>query len=288
MKSVSKSDILYLDLAPKTCLELEEQALGKVAALYKSTRIIKDEVFKILADNSILLQYPIEDDEICGFVCCKKERIFSYVNSYIPYEKQVFAAAHELYHIWFDKDILTTGELLSSDVIDLALDKGLSEREARANRFAAILLVPEQVLKNELAYMGIESGDKIELGYIIKLMDQFKVPYKTMVRRLYEIAFIDYEMCLNLIQIPDRDESTGIRALQKRMQLGEDLNNRTKEIRFSGLIHNAILAYENGKSTEEKLIYLLSLVRMKPEEFGIKLENNRPTEEELLELLENE
>ncbi len=140
MKAVSKSDVLYLDWLLKYACELEEQALGKMAALYKSTRIIKDEVFKILADNSALLQYPIEDDEICGFVCCKKERIFSYINSYIPYEKQVFAAAHELYHLWFDKDILTTGELLSSDVIDLALDKGLSEREAWANRFAAILL----------------------------------------------------------------------------------------------------------------------------------------------------
>ncbi len=52
-------------------------------------------------------------------------------------------------------------------------------------------------MRNELAYMGIESGDAIELGSIVKLMAQFKVPYKTMVRRLYEIAFIDYERCLN-------------------------------------------------------------------------------------------
>ncbi len=70
--------------------------------------------------------------------------------------------------------------------------------------------------------------------------------------------------------------------------MGEDLNKRTKDIRFGGLINNAILAYENGKSTEEKLIYLLSLVRKKPEDFGINLQSKRPSEEELLKLLENE
>ncbi len=41
--------------------------------------------------NCRVIYYPIADDEICGFV---------YINSYLPLEKQVFAAAHELYHIW--------------------------------------------------------------------------------------------------------------------------------------------------------------------------------------------
>lgn len=288
MKSASKTKILYLDLAPEVCQELEEQALGKMAAIHKGTIVLKDEVFKILADNSILLQYPIEDDEICGFVCLKKGRLFSYVNSYIPYEKQVFAAAHELYHIWFDKEFLATGELLRSDVIDLALEKGLNDREARANRFAAILLVPEEVLISELAYMQLKRGDAVELGHIVKLMDQFKVPYKTMVRRLYEISYLDSETCGKLLEVPDRDEKTGVRALQRRMQLGDELNRRTKMVRFNGLVDHSISAYEEGKISEDKLKYLLSLMRKSPEEFGIKLESMRPTEEELLALLENE
>ena len=91
---------------PLVLKELEDKSRGKLAELNKSGRVIGEEIFKILDQTALLIQYPIDDDELCGFVCKKDNRIFAFVNSAIPLEKQMFAAAHELYHIWYDEAAL--------------------------------------------------------------------------------------------------------------------------------------------------------------------------------------
>jgi len=114
------------------------------------------------------------------------------------------------------------------------------------------------------------------------------MPYKTIIRRLYEIRYIDQEQCLQLLQIPDRDEKSPIRMMQKRLQIGEEQNSRTNVIKFNGLIDKAITAYDNQLISADKLKYLLSIVRKQPLDFDIKIESSRLNENELLELLEND
>ncbi|MDD2620383.1 MAG: hypothetical protein PHC92_06915 [Syntrophomonadaceae bacterium] len=104
----------------------------------------REDVFNILADVSIFMQYPTEDDEICGFVCCKEGRTFSFINSYI-------------------------------------------------------------------------------------------------IRRLYEIRYINQAQCLQLLQIPDKGERSPIRMLKKRLQIGEEQNSRTNVIKFNGLLIKQLL-----------------------------------------------
>jgi Zn-dependent peptidase ImmA (M78 family) len=278
----------FFDLSSEISKELEEQAISKLALSGKTSRIVKEEVFHILMSNSIFLQFPFQDDELCAFVCRKGNRIFSFVNSNIPYEKQIFAAAHELYHIWYDEDVLAQGELLSEEVLDTQLEQGsIDEREAKANRFAAIFLVPKDVLRKELDTLGVKPSELSEV-HVVKLMDLFGVPYKTMVRRLHEIDFIELDKCVKFLQITDRDETNGIRLLQKRFQLGEELQKRTRTIRFDGLVDQAITAYEQGKIEQQKMQYLLSLAHKKPADFGIPLLYNFPDEEEIRLLLEND
>jgi len=288
MINESQIDVQYLDLSSEICRDLEIKVREKLASLCKGAGFLKEDVFNILADVSIFMQYPIEDDEICGFVCCKEGRAFSFINSYIPYEKQLFAAAHELYHIWYDEDVLKNGELLESDVLDPASGVGLEEREIKANRFAALLMVPKDVLINELDYRKVSAGDQVSLENIVKLMSKFGMPYKTIIRRLYEIRHIDQEQCLQLLQIPDRGEKSPIRMLQKRLQIGEEQNSRTNVIKFNGLVDKAITAYDNQLISVDKLKYLLSIVRKQPLDFDIKIESSRLNEKELLELLEND
>jgi len=289
MKPIVHTTIEYLDLSSAVCQELEDKARAKLASIYKNSRIIKDEVFNILADVSVFMQYPIQDDEICAFICRKHNRVFSFVNSYLPYEKQIFAAAHELYHIWFDQEILSDGELLQSEVIDRALESGpMSEREARANRFAAIFLVPKDVLRAELDYLSVSSGAEPTLAHAVRLMDTFGVPYKTMVRRLYETGYLGSERCMLWLQMPDRGEKSPILQLQKRLQIGEELNQRNRVIRFDGLVDNALSAYEQGSISGERLKYLLSLARKDPQDFDINMNTILPTEEELMRIMENE
>jgi Zn-dependent peptidase ImmA (M78 family) len=288
MRSESQISVQYLDLSPEICRDLEIKVREKHASLCKQSGFLKEDVFNILANVSIFMQYPVEDDEICGFVCHKKGRTFSFINSAIPYEKQLFAAAHELYHIWYDYESLDQGELLESNTLDPAADNHLDEREIMANRFAALFMVPKDLMVNELDSRGVNPGDEISIFQIVKLMSRFGMPYKTIVRRLYEIRYIEAGRCLELLATPDRTETSPVRMQQKRMQIGEEQNNPTGIIKFNGLVDKAITAYDKGLISPDKLKYLLSIVRKQPADFGVDLESSRLSEKELLELLEND
>lgn len=179
----------------------------------KNNRIIKDDIFNILEMNCKTLYYPIEDDDICGFVYKFKEYNFCYINSYIPFEKQIFAAAHELYHILYSD--IGNGEIVNSEVLDEKVPISMiSKEDLKANRFAAEFLVPEEVFRNELNIRNINK-DSIELREIIELMDAFLVPYKTLVRRLYEIGYMTIEKCNIFLLEEDRKEDTGVILWQK-------------------------------------------------------------------------
>lgn len=143
----------------------------------------------------------LEDNELCAFVCKKKGRVFVYINTFIPREKQVFAAAHELYHIWYDQDKLNQTEILNDQVLENDTD---DVNELKANLFAALLLVPTEVLYNELISRGIQK-DSLKIEDIVRLMVLFYVPLKTIVRPLFEIQFIDDKKMRELLTVPDRD-----------------------------------------------------------------------------------
>lgn len=267
---------------PKVLKELETQSRGKLAELNKLGRVIGEEIFKILEQAALLILYPINDDELCGFVCKKDDRIFAFVNSAIPLEKQIFAAAHELYHIWYDESALVTGEMVKSDTLEIDLN-GI---ETKANRFAAMFLVQKQLIIEELSNLSIDKSEQLDVSHIVRLMDVFGVPYKTIVRRLFEIAFIDRRQCEELLGIPDRDETAGVRLIQKRLQIGERWQQRTRTIRFASLINYALSAYEKGSITFERLRYLLAMARKTPQEFGIAIEPTGPDEAELQRILD--
>lgn len=267
---------------PKVLKELETQSRGKLAELNKLGRVIGEEVFKILEQAALLILYPIDDDELCGFVCKKDDRIFAFVNSAIPLEKQIFAAAHELYHIWYDESALVAGEMVKSDTLEIDLN-GI---ETKANRFAAMFLVQKQLIIEELSNLSIDKAEQLDVSHIVRLMDVFGVPYKTIVRRLFEIVFIDRKQCEELLGIPDRDETAGVRLMQKRLQIGERWQKRTRTIRFANLVHDALSAYEKESITLERLRYLLAMARKTPQGFGIVIEPTGPDEAELQRILD--
>jgi len=199
------------------------------------------------------------------FCLQEKNRIFVYINTFIPKEKQVFAAAHELYHIWYNQDKLSQAELLNDRVLENDTE---DINELKANLFAALLLVPTDVLYNELKSRGIQK-DSIKIEDIVRLMVLFYVPYKTIVRRLYEIDFIDESRMRQFLTVPDRDPQDGIMLFRKRLQLNDSTQDRTNEIFFEKLVENAILAYEQEKISERKLRNILTLVNESPEALKI-------------------
>ena len=67
---------------------------------------------------------------------------------------------------------------------------------------------------------------------IVKLMAIFFVPYKTIVRRLYEIQYITEKQMTRLLDIPDRDPNRGVLLQRKILQMNDTSQNRTGEMAF--------------------------------------------------------
>jgi Zn-dependent peptidase ImmA (M78 family) len=272
---LSKADIKFI----------ETEANKRLGEYLKTNQIIREEIFNILEKNCTVLYYPIKDEEICAFAVKHGEKYFTIINTYIPLEKQIFAVAHELYHLWYTKG---PWEILSSLIIDGQLTDGLSPEEIRANRFAAELLVPRQLILSELGLREIKRNG-LELKDIVELMDVFLMPYKTIVRRLHEIEYISEEQCNRFLLIPDRIENDGVMLWQKRLGLCQRNNERTNQTKFGNLIDISLELYEQQQITYDKLTHLLQLAGQKPDEYNIhEPAVILPSEEEIIKFMEEE
>ncbi len=270
-------------MSPSEVKDIENKVRSKLGEKLKTNRVLREEVLNFIEQEATLLKYPIEDDELCAFVCKKKERLFVYINTNIPKEKQVFAAAHELYHIWYDTDRLNESELLRDSILENKTD---DIREQKANLFAAILLVPTEVLKNELDSRNIQKNT-LKLEDIVRLMSLFYAPYKTIIRRLFEIGFLSETELERFLEIPDRDPHNGVLLMRKRLQLSDSTQDRTREVFFEGLVDNAIVAFEKKRISEKKLRYLLSLVNNSPENLQLFQGSDIIDEDDLKDLMDD-
>lgn len=149
------------------------------------------------------LRFPIRDPELCACTFIRSGRIFVMMNSGIPMSKQIFAAAHELYHIrcFLEEDnpeLIKRGSILKAATIDAGATE---EEEMEANAFAGILLVPVDALEQQIRIYQINK-EAIEMYDILTLMDIFAVPYKAMVLRLLEEKIISDDQARKMTAVP--------------------------------------------------------------------------------------
>ena len=74
---------------------------------YIGETIVRDSIFEIIQNyvkskkcEIKLLKFPINDSELWAFTCLKDGIIFVTINTALAFNNQIFAAAHELYHIY--------------------------------------------------------------------------------------------------------------------------------------------------------------------------------------------
>lgn len=259
--------------------EIRQQARQKLCELNKLNDIIGVQVFALLGLHAHVLYYPLDNDGPWGFTCLGDGKPFIAINTAIAGEKQVFAAAHELYHIWFDNKT----DFIPSSVLGEIDEQGITFdiAELKANRFAAEFLVEEGLLRQEMHIYSIIPGKVIEKD-ILMLANLFSVPYETMVKRLFELDAIplkDQDMFLS-------QTSESINNLRRRYSFPMPVaDNR---IALDALAELAVKQYEKKKITFEKLTYLLSMCGLEPEAVGIPkpLEHVRPSDDELDSIME--
>lgn len=188
--------------------EIEDIA-KTVSLLYSGDPIVRDGIFTVVRNyarkNDIPIQilcYPYHDDELWAFTFLKKGTIFICVNSELSLSKQLFATAHELYHIYCfgedtDQNTIRTGSLLKEETVDTGTG---DQEELEANAFAGLMLMPTKTLRDQIEMLGINETH-ISLDDILALMDAFAVPYKACVLRLYECGAISSHKAKELYSI---------------------------------------------------------------------------------------
>jgi Zn-dependent peptidase ImmA (M78 family) len=241
--------------------EVKNLAKEKLGLCRKGNDIIGIQIFSLIGLYARVIYYPLGQDAPWGFTRISGskndvnlEKPFVAINSSIPVDCQVFAAAHELYHIWYEQN----PDILPADLLN-EHNQDISEK--RANRFAAEFLVDEQLLKQEISLYDIR---KFTIKPILQLAELFTVPYRTMAKRLKEIDVITDSELDNLLA--ETEES--VETYKKIYSISSPKpDNR---VVMDNLVELAVTAYDSGYITYEKLEYLLEMSTLKPEDLGIK------------------
>ncbi len=254
--------------------QVKKQAREKLGACRKTNEVIGTQIFMILGLYARVIYYPLGVDAPWGFTRIsgskndsKLEKPFVVINSSIPTSNQIFAAAHELYHIWYESN----PDYVSGHILD---DGKKEKNEMKANRFAAEFLVDEMMLRQELQIYG---ESEITIKQVLQMANLFKVPYKAMVRRMRETNLITENEKRKFLE--ESDETIGH---YRRMYayFTADMNN---EIVVDNLAELSTKAYKKVLITFEKYEYLLGICGLNPSDLGINKRKEKafPMEEEL-------
>ena len=259
--------------------EIKRFAREKLGYCRKSNDIIGTQIFSILSLHARVIYYPLGKDAPWGFTRISGssddallEKPFVAINTSIPVDCQVFAAAHELYHIWYEKN----PDILPANLLDVQNQK---KSEKRANRFAAEFLVDEQLLKQEIELYRIS---RFTIKSILQLAALFSVPYQTMVKRLFEISLISNVETEQFLS----ETEAAIERYKRRYSF--NAANSDERVTMDNLVELAVSAYEKELISYEKLEYLLEMSKLTPEDLGIVKNSSYsfPSDDELDRIME--
>lgn len=266
--------------------DVQRQVRAKLGECRKTQDVIGTQIFSILSLYTRVFYYPLGKLGPWGITYMlgmdrdvPAEKPFVAINTSIPIDEQVFAAAHELYHIWYDEKV----EAIPASILGETDEHGtqLDVSELKANRFAAEFLVDEELLRQEMRIYSI-TPYKISVKDILQLAVLFTVPYKTMVKRLHEIEAINQD---EREQYLSKTESS-IKQLLKRYSFTiPETDNR---IAVDNLVELAVAIYEKKRISYEKLQYLLSISNLEPSDVGITEPQGfiPPSDDELDDIME--
>lgn len=222
MNTILNNSLYHID---KTRFSL----IGDMAKAFNATcngnNIVQDDIFNIIRNYGCkhgqqieILRMPIDDKDFCACTFVRKGKIFIVSNSHLALSKQIFAAAHELYHIikylnGEDEDFPLHGSILKTEVIDEA---EVESEDRDANAFAGLFLAPSNALREQIEIYSISISNPT-VRDTVRLMDIFAIPFKATVLRLYEDGLINEKTAEELLSkdnrvIEDEINSTGIAA----------------------------------------------------------------------------
>ena len=157
---------------------------------------IGDKIFSLLENTykSYMMLYPLKTKKVAGFTRKQGENIQIFINTSFNTSFQIFAGAHELYHLIDLKEKYEDGFIVCNnyDISENIDDKFRNLVELKANYFSAAFLLPASVIRNRFktfneSKLYFEENMIIE---IIKLQYEYEVPFKTVLKRLKELKLV--------------------------------------------------------------------------------------------------
>jgi len=136
---------------------------------------------------------PIEND-VSGMVFKHKGRYIIGINSTHPETRRRFTIAHEMGHIVLHQlDQVHVDKQFPVKLRDDISSQAIDPHEIEANAFAAALLMPEALLKRDLAAMLAESEEEMDCendADIEELAQRYQVSVQAMSFRLTNLGFV--------------------------------------------------------------------------------------------------
>ena len=219
--------------------------VGEFNTSYNGNNIIQDDIFNIVRNYAKrngkhieLFRLPVYDEDFCAFTCVREGKIFTVINSYLPICKQIFAAGHELYHIWryvsdSDDSLPLSGSFLTADNMD---EETAKNEDNEANAFSALLLAPKSAITEQIEIYDLGQKE-FDLDDVIRLMDVFAIPFKAMVLRLYEEKIIDAKRADYLLE---KGSVENQKHSMRRQNTALRWQKRTEDIADIGTLHSLI------------------------------------------------
>lgn len=280
-------------LTEEQVVEIKKLAdnMRKEFGIFGDVPIAKD-IFMLLEKKGIILcQYPFQTEEkshmdanITWFETEYGAITFIGLNTSLYFDEQIFALAHELYHF-----ITKTGKAYEAEEEE---EDKLTEK--KADRFAAELLLPDDILRSRVVSQFKSSDLSLVtelqlLRFIARLQGEWWLPYRSIVFRIWEEGYIGQDMFDVLFRIDARDPGSKYGRIFSNM--AQDcyriLNEKTRCIEISSHIMEIFIQnYEDGNITDDDFVELLRLFGKSPEDFGFEICVNAEDVEELQELFE--
>ena len=220
------------------------------------------DIFDILSESSFLIRKPLDLDEFSGFITYFEDHFIVYLNSNFTLGHERYTAAHELYHIIYNEDILKREKVF--------IDKEkYKEEEEKADVFAAEFLMPEDYVKEVFYKIVNVDKDKVEPKHVVRMHNYFKVSYKAMLKRLVQLNLCSSKKYFDLIDIASLENKEKLQALTREEGYSLDLivPSRVTYIPKEYLIY-VKSNYENGKITYDELKETLAYIDLKPQDLG--------------------
>lgn len=215
-----------------------------------------NDIFAIIEGLGILLfKKPFNSNNLSGLFMKNSKNYIVVINSSKTLGHQVYSAAHELSHYFFDKEF--NGSICS-------ISKGENEREILANKFAEHFLMPDESVA-QIVNRKIEEKGSIDEFDILYLQNYFGVSWYAILVKLKKLQYInDINRYLNI----------GVTKLTDLMGYDDRLIQKSNDIYVSKIYkEKALRCYRNCDISEEKLKEYLDAVDINIQDINLDWEN---------------